>query len=118
MDEYGNISDESAGAVLFSFLIIVAAQILIYAFMESSKWRGTPGKLIMKLQITDNAGHPISFGKSVVRNIIKLLISAFAGVGNGILLIIYIVAQIISYARTKKFFHDQLSNTVIGERLK
>src|SRR6266487_2414944 len=111
VDEYGNISDESAGAVLFSFFIIVVAQILIYAFMESSKWRGTPGKLIMKLQITDNAGHPISFGKSVVRNIIKLLISAFAGVGNGILLIIYIVAQIISYARTKKFFHDQLSNT-------
>ncbi len=62
--------------------------------------------------------YPISFAKSVVRNVIKLLISAFASIGDGILIIIYMVAQIISYARTKKFFHDQLSNTVIGERLK
>ena len=72
-------------------LLMVAAQILICAFMESSKWRGTPGKLIMKLQITDNAGNPISFGKALIR--------------------------IIAYSYSKKFFHDQLSNTVIGERL-
>jgi len=115
---YGSISDETAIELIFYYLVLVGVQIITYAFMESSNWRGTPGKLIMKLQITDNEGNPISFAKSVVRNVIKLLISAFASIGNGILIIIYMVAQIISYARTKKFFHDQLSNTVIGERLK
>ena len=59
----------------------------------------------------------ISFGKAFVRNIIKWLISAFTGFGNGILPILYIIAQIIAYSYSKKFFHDQLSNTVIGERL-
>jgi len=102
--------------IMFYYLLIAGAQILICAFMESSKWRGTPGKLIMKLQITDNAGNPISFGKAFIRNIIKWLITAFTGVGNGILPILYIIAQIVAYSYSKKFFHDQLSNTVIGER--
>jgi uncharacterized RDD family membrane protein YckC len=103
--------------IMFYYLLIAGAQILICAFMESSKWRGTPGKLIMKLQITDNAGNPISFGKAFIRNIIKWLISAFTGFGDGILPILYIIAQIVAYSYSKKFFHDQLSNTVIGERL-
>ena len=115
---YGYTSqEEKILEIMFYYLLIAGAQILICAFMESSKWRGTPGKLIMKLQITDNAGNPISFGKAFVRNIIKWLISAFTGFGNGILPILYIIAQIIAYSYSKKFFHDQLSNTVIGERL-
>jgi uncharacterized RDD family membrane protein YckC len=71
----------------------------------------------MKLQITDNAGHPISFMKAVLRNVIKLLIGAFSNIGDGVIVFIYLIAQTIAYAKTKKFFHDQLSNTVIGERL-
>ena len=107
---------ETMMQLLLMYLLMAAAQILICAFMEASKWRGTPGKLIMKLQITDNVGNPISFGKAFVRNIIKWLISAFTGIGNGILLFLYIIAQVIAYSYSKKFFHDQLSNTVIGER--
>ena len=109
--------EEKILEIMFYYLLIAGAQILICAFMESSKWRGTPGKLIMKLQITDNAGNPISFGKAFTRNIIKWLISAFTGFGNGILPLLYIIAQIIAYSYSKKFFHDQLSNTTIGERL-
>lgn len=103
--------------IAFYYILIAVAQIIICAFMESSQWRGTPGKRIMKLQITDNAGNPLSFGKAFVRNIIKWIISAFTSFGNGILLILYIIAQVIAYSYSKKFFHDQLSNTVIGERL-
>ncbi len=114
---YGTPSASTALSTVFYYILMVAIQIVIYAIMESSSWRGTPGKRIMKLQITDNAGNPISFTKSVLRNIIKLLISAFASVGGGILFFLYMIAQIISYAKTKKFFHDQLSNTLIGERL-
>lgn len=115
--ENNYMSGETAVKIIFYYLMMVGAQILIYAFMESSSWRGTPGKRIMKLQITDKAGNPISFQKAIVRNIIKLLIGAFSNIGSGILVIIYAIAQIISYTQTKKFFHDQLSNTVIGERM-
>jgi pSer/pThr/pTyr-binding forkhead associated (FHA) protein/uncharacterized RDD family membrane protein YckC len=118
LNYYGGVSDDTAVQLLLYYFATVVVMIIIYAFMESSSWRGTPGKLIMKLQITDNNGNPISFGKSVLRNVIKQLISAFSNIGNGLLVLIYGVAQVISYAKTKKFFHDQLSNTVIGERLK
>ena len=111
------MSEETALKLILYYLLLMAIQIVIYAFMESSSWRGTPGKRIMKLQISDNAGNPISFQKALLRNVIKLLIGAFSNIGSGILVILYAVAQIISYARTKKFFHDQLSNTVIGERM-
>jgi len=114
--DYG-MSEEAAFQIIFYYLLITAAQILIYAFMESSSWRGTPGKRIMKLQITDNAGNPIKFQKALVRNVIKLLIGAFTNIGNGVIVILYAIAQVIAYSQTKKFFHDQLSNTVIGERL-
>jgi len=112
------LSEETALKIIFYYLLLMGVQILIYAFMESSSWRGTPGKRIMKLQITDKAGNPISFQKALLRNVIKLLIGAFSNIGDGILVIIYTVAQIVSYAQTKKFFHDQLSNTIIGERMK
>ncbi len=114
---YSGISEETVFKILFYYLMMVVVQILIYSFMESSSWKGTIGKRIMKLQITDNKGNPISFQKAIVRNVIKLLISAFSNIGNGIIVFIYLVAQIIAYSQTKKFFHDQLSNTVIGERL-
>ncbi len=116
-ETFSNISDETVFMILFYYLLMVLAQIVIYALMESSSWRGTPGKRIMKLQITDNAGHPISFMKAVLRNVIKLLIGAFSNIGDGVIVFIYLIAQTIAYAKTKKFFHDQLSNTVIGERL-
>lgn len=114
--DYG-MSEETAFQIIFYYLLITMAQILIYAFMESSSWRGTPGKRIMKLQISDNAGNPIKFQKALVRNIIKLLIGMFTNIGNGVIVILYAIAQVIAYSQTKKFFHDQLSNTVIGERL-
>ncbi|MBC7851125.1 MAG: RDD family protein [Chitinophagaceae bacterium] len=117
-DETGyGMTEEQAWTIVGLYLIMVIAQIFIYAFMESSKWRGTPGKRIMKLQISDQAGNPISFGKALLRNIIKLLIGGFSNIGNGILVFVYAIAQIIAYTQTKKFFHDQLSNTVIGERM-
>jgi uncharacterized RDD family membrane protein YckC len=105
--------------VFFSYVLVEMLQIIIFAFMESSKWKGTPGKIIMKLQITDNDGHRISFVKSVWRNVIKLLISATYLIPDWgkFLYIGYVVAQVVNYSKTKKFFHDQLTNTVVGERL-
>jgi len=79
--------------------------------MESSKWRGTFGKRILKLQITDREGHPISFSRALVRNILRTL------VGYSYLLLIPFIIQIFSFKKAKKLFHDQLSSTVIGERL-
>ncbi len=94
---------------------IMSATFLIYcivcAMMESSSWRGTFGKRIMKLQITDRDGHAISFGRAFWRNVVRLI------VGYSYLLIVPAIIQYFTFKKTKQLFHDQLSSTVIGEKL-
>ncbi|MEO6187505.1 MAG: RDD family protein [Ginsengibacter sp.] len=92
--------------IAFVFYFVVCAA------MESSKWRGTFGKRIMKLQITDREGHPISFFRAFWRNIVRAL------VGYSYILVFPLIIQYFTFKKTKKLFHDQLSNTIIGEKLR
>jgi uncharacterized RDD family membrane protein YckC len=101
----------SDAKLLFIILFTLSSYFIVCAAMESSKWRGTFGKRIMKLQITDREGHPISFFRALWRNIIRLVI------GYSYLLIFPLVIQYFTFKRTRQLFHDQLSNTVIGEKL-
>ncbi len=80
--------------------------------MESSKWRGTFGKQIMKLQITDREGHPINFFRALWRNIVRLI------VGYSYIFIIPLIIQYFTFKSSRQLFHDQLSKTIIGEKLK
>ena len=81
------------------------------AIMESSKWKGTLGKRKMKIQITDNYGQAISFWRSLLRNILKALVL------YSYFFIIPAIIQYITFKKTRKLFHDEFSNTIIGERL-
>lgn len=97
--------------LLRDILVTIGFYLIVCAFMESSKWRGTFGKMIMKIQITEKDGSRISFIRAFWRNLAKLI------VGYSFILIIPFYLQWKSFLKTKKLFHDQLSNTVIGERL-
>jgi uncharacterized RDD family membrane protein YckC len=103
------VSDDK---VYFIMLFTFGIYFIVCAKMESSKWRGTFGKKIMKLQITDVDGHPISFSRALWRNIVRWC------VGYSYLLIFPLIIQYFTFKKTKKLFHDQLSKTVIGERIK
>ena len=85
--------------------------ILYLAISESSSWKGSLGKLILKIQISDLDGNSISFCRSIFRNFLKTLIF------YSYFLIIPLIFQIWSYNKTKKLFHDHLSRTLIGVRL-
>ena len=98
--------------LLRDLLVTFGFYLIVCAVMESSKWRGTFGKMIMRIQITEKDGTRISFIRAFWRNLAKLL------VGYSFILIIPFFLQWKSFLKTKKLFHDQLSNTVIGERLK
>jgi uncharacterized RDD family membrane protein YckC len=103
-----NIDIEGDGRLLLlQFLCFV----LLCALMESSRWQGTFGKYIMKIQITDKEGYSISFLRSIWRNILRIII------GYSYCLIIPLIYQIIRFRKTKKLFHDELSSTNIGVRL-
>jgi uncharacterized RDD family membrane protein YckC len=85
--------------------------VLVSTFMEASKRRGTFGKRIMKIQITDDFGKSISLKKALIRNIFKIIL------GHAFIFIIPLILQIYYYNKNHKLFHDQLTDTLVGERL-
>lgn len=106
-------SSKSYDSVFFLLIgvFVPVAMFIVLAKMESSKWKGTVGKRIMRIQITDNYGNPISFWRALWRNILKVLVffSYF--------LIIPAIIQYFTFKKIRKFFHDSFSKTIIGERL-
>jgi uncharacterized RDD family membrane protein YckC len=109
--EQQDVPEVSDSQLSFIILFTLSSYFIVCAAMESSKWRGTFGKRIMKLQITDREGHPISFFRALWRNIIRFVI------GYSYLAIIPLVIQYFTFKKTRQLFHDQLSYTVIGEKL-
>jgi uncharacterized RDD family membrane protein YckC len=104
-----NIDIENRDQVIF--LLQFVCFIVLCALMESSRWQGTFGKYIMKIQITDKEGYSISFLRSIWRNILRIII------GYSYFFVIPLVFQIVRFRKTKKLFHDELSSTNIGVRL-
>ncbi|MDQ6843850.1 MAG: RDD family protein [Bacteroidota bacterium] len=103
------VSEEKVDVIL---LFALSVYFIVCAAMESSKWRGTFGKQIMKLQITDRDGRPISFFRALWRNIVRWV------VGYSYLLIFPLIIQYFTFKKSRQLFHDQLSNTLIGEKIK
>ena len=101
--------EEANGADTLFGLLFLALFFVGIPWMESTK-RGTPGKLLLGLQITEPDGTSISFGRAIWRNIARTI--AF----YSYVLVVPLVYQVIRFKRTKKLFHDELSNTVIGQR--
>ena len=101
----GQHEDDLVGLIFFLVFYLVVP------LFESSSWQATPGKRIMKLQITDQEGHRIGFFRAFFRNVLRSVV---------FYLYIFLVPLLIQwwrFKRTKKLFHDELSSTVIGERL-
>ena len=85
--------------------------IFVNPFMES-RWLGTPGKLLLKIQITGPDGEPISYWRAFWRNILRTVTF------YSYLLIIPLIYQRARFRTKKKLFHDEWSKTVIGQRLR
>lgn len=94
-------------------LAVIAVLIfyLVAPAFEASRWRATPGKRIMKLQITNKEGERISYRRAFVRNILRTLTF------YSYFFVLPLIYQYVRFGRTKKLFHDESSSTVIGERL-
>ena len=105
------VTDLTNNEYLFVFVVTFCSYLVINAKMESSKLHATLGKRLLKLQITDKQGNPITFFRALGRNILRTI------VGYSFVFIVPLIVQLFRFKSTKKLFHDQLSNTVIGERL-
>ncbi|HET7897292.1 MAG TPA: RDD family protein, partial [Flavisolibacter sp.] len=105
---FGDNFISDAGEIPVQYgVVYTALLILVFSYFDSSKWRGSPGKHIMKLQISDDAGNPISFSKAAVRNTIKFLLFGFVGTlqNSGDVSLLIMAAQIICFVTTRKFIH-------------
>lgn len=97
--------DESDIAVLFVIFYILCP------LLESSPWQATVGKRVLGLQITDRDGRRIGFGRAFMRTVLRSF-ALYAYV-----FVIPAVIQVLRFRKTKKLFHDELSSTLIGERV-
>jgi len=103
------IGEDTLGYVML-VLGFVVFYVLAPAF-EASGWRATPGKRIMKLQITTRDAERISYRRAFARNVLRTLTL------YSYFVVIPLIYQYKRFGKTKKLFHDEVSSTVIGERL-
>jgi uncharacterized RDD family membrane protein YckC len=90
------------GASIASLIITF----LYYTFFEASKWQATPGKLALRLRVTDTHAQRLTLGRSAARNIVRLLSAVF-----GLIPIVCYLA--IAWTQRKQGLHDLWASTYV-----
>ena len=93
-------------AVLGGGLTVIAlifSSWLYEAFMESSSYQATLGKMIFGMKVTDLYGNRISFGRATGRHFAKWLSGMILGIG-------YIM---VAFTERKQGLHDLLAGTLV-----
>lgn len=93
---------------LAGLAIIPVSKIIYSTIMESSARQGTWGKILMGLKVSDEKGAPITFGRSLIRNLSKIISTATIGLG-------YMMGF---FDKKQQCLHDKIAGTlVIKDRL-
>lgn len=87
--------------VAFLFWLILIW--LYFAYMESSRYRGTIGKHLLKLKVTDEYGEQLSFKESTIRFFIKIISFVIVFVG-------FIMAL---FTKKNQALHDVIAHTIV-----
>jgi uncharacterized RDD family membrane protein YckC len=88
--------------------IIPVSKISYCTIMESSARQGSWGKILMGLKVSDEKGAPISFGRSLIRNLSKIISTGTIGLG-------YMMGF---FDKKQQCLHDKIAGTlVIKDRL-
>jgi uncharacterized RDD family membrane protein YckC len=84
-------------------VLILAGSWLYEAFMESSSYQATLGKMVFGMKVTDLKGNRISFERATGRHFAKYLSSMILGIG-------YIM---VGFTERKQGLHDLLAGTLV-----
>lgn len=91
---------------ILSHLIGLIAGLLYFAFMESSKYQGTLGKIALGIKVVDENGEKITMGRAIGRYFAKII--------SGITLLIgYIMA---GFTPKKQALHDMIASTYVVKK--
>ena len=94
------------GLELLMNAISFVVGLIYYAAFETSSLQATPGKYVLRLQVTDINGGRVSFGRALARNLLKLL--------SGLILLIgYIMA---AFTARKQALHDIICDCLVVRR--
>jgi uncharacterized RDD family membrane protein YckC len=100
-------SPEMIVAIVSSAFVYIAlafvGQWLYEALLTSSSWQATIGKRVLRLNVVDEAGKRIGFGRAAGRFFAKILSSMFFCIG-------FIM---IGFTERKRGLHDMLAGTVV-----
>lgn len=67
--------------IFISVLVEVVMMVVYSAWFESSKYQGTPGKILLKLKVVDEWGNRIGFVTAALRYILKIVFANFFYIG-------------------------------------
>ena len=84
-------------------LLVIVVPWLYYAGFESSRGQATPGKVLMRLEVTDLEGNRISFGRATLRFFAKFIS----------VLIIFIGFIMIGLTKKRQGLHDKIAGTLV-----
>jgi uncharacterized RDD family membrane protein YckC len=77
-----------------------------YTLFEASKWQATPGKLALRLRVTDMDGQRISLVRSAGRNVVRLTSLVYP-------LIPAICYLAVAWTQRKQGVHDLMAGTLV-----
>jgi uncharacterized RDD family membrane protein YckC len=80
----------------------LAGQLAYFVLFESSSKQATPGKMVLKIVVTDENGRRISLARAFGRNLARIIDSLF--------LIGYIIC---GFTARRQTVHDLLANTLV-----
>ena len=86
-----------------TFILLLFGTWLYEAFMESSSYQATLGKMIFGMKVTDLNGNRISFERATGRHFAKWLSAMVLGIG-------YIM---VGFTERKQGLHDLLAGTLV-----
>jgi uncharacterized RDD family membrane protein YckC len=84
----------------------VVITFLYYVFFEASKFQATPGKLALRLRVTDLNGQRLTAGRAAARNVVRLASMVF-----GLIPLICYLA--IAWTPRKQGLHDLMASTLV-----
>ena len=99
---------EQVTLLLFGLLLVPIFKFFISVIGEGSNKHASPGKMLLKISVTDIKGNPIGWGRALGRNLAKITCVLTLGIG-------YLAGFL---DRKQQCFHDKLAKTlVVKERL-
>jgi uncharacterized RDD family membrane protein YckC len=94
------------GGAVIGYLIWIVGAFVYSAWMESSTYQATVGKIALGIQVTDLNGNRVSFGRALGRNLSKILSA----------LILYIGFIMAAFTERKQGLHDMIAGTLVVKR--